>query len=53
MNALDSRYGVVKATDLVALLTRLIAENGDANVTIGMTSDYEPVVRFGDVDVLE
>jgi hypothetical protein len=53
MNALDSRYGVVNATELVEMLTRLIAEHGDAQVTIGMTGDFEPVVRFGDIDVLE
>jgi hypothetical protein len=50
---LDSRYGVVKASELVELLARLIAENGDAEISIGMTADYEPVVRFADIDVLE
>jgi hypothetical protein len=53
MNALNSLNGTVNATELVELLNRLIAENGDAPITIGMTAGYEPVVRFGDIDVLE
>jgi hypothetical protein len=53
MNVLNSMDRTVNATELVELLNRLIAENGDLEISIGMTAGYEPVVRFGDIDVLE
>jgi hypothetical protein len=53
---LSTRYtdrDVILASELVQALQELIAAQGDRPVSIGITSDYAEVLRFGDVDVLD
>jgi hypothetical protein len=53
---LTTRYNdrnAIPASELLAVLTDLIARHGDLPVSIGITNDYAEVLRFGDIDVLD